>query len=67
MSRIEVLKRKIIQQYRLLPMETEYGAVCYQGAVTAGQAGPYPSLHLLPICKSPFLPKIALLVKVKVS
>ena len=46
MGRIEGLKRKIIQEYRLLPKEIEYGAVNYQGAVKADQAGPYLSLHL---------------------
>ena len=46
MNRIEGLKRKIIKEYRLLPKEIGYGAVKYQAAVKANQAGPYLSLHL---------------------
>ena len=46
MDNIEGLKRKIIQEYRLLPKEVGYGAVNYQAAVKADQAGPYLSLHL---------------------
>lgn len=46
MDRIEGLKRKIIQEYRLLPKEIGYGAVNYQAAMKASQAAPYLSLHL---------------------
>ena len=46
MDRIEGLKRKTIQEYRLLPKEIGYGAVNYQAAVKANQAGAYLSLHL---------------------
>lgn len=46
MGRIERLKRKIIQEYRLLPKEIGYGAVNYHAAVKSNQAGPYLSLHL---------------------
>lgn len=46
MDKIEGLKRTIIQEYRLIPKEIGYGAVNYQGAVKANQAGPYLSLHL---------------------
>lgn len=46
MDRIKGLKRKIVQEYQLLPKEIGYGAVNYQAAVKANQAGPYLSLHL---------------------
>ena len=46
MDKIEGLKRTIIQEYRLLPKEIGYGAVNYQSAVKANQAGQYLSLHL---------------------
>ena len=46
MDNIEKLKRKIIEEYRLLPKEISYGAVKYQAAVKANQAGPYVSLQL---------------------
>ena len=45
-DKVEGLKRKIIQEYRLLPREIGYGAINYQTALNASQAGPYLSLHL---------------------
>ena len=46
MDKVEALKRNIIREYRLLTKEIVYGAVNYQAAVRASQAGPYLSLHL---------------------
>ena len=55
MDNIEKLKRKIIEEYRLLPKEISYGAVKYQAAVKANQAGPYLSLHLFYYLQIAFL------------
>ena len=46
MDRIEELKRIIIEEGRLVPKEIGFGAIYYQAAVKAGQAGPYLILHL---------------------
>ena len=46
MDQLEKLKGNMIEEYRLVPKETAFGANQYQTAVKTGQAGPYLLLHL---------------------
>lgn len=46
MDRIEEHKQNMIKNYRSIPNEVSFGAIYYQKAVKAGQAGPYLLLHL---------------------
>ncbi len=46
MERIDELKNNMIEEYKLIPKEIQFGAVQYKAAVKAHQAGPYLLLHL---------------------
>ena len=46
LARVENIKSSLIRTYRSLPKQVSYGAIHYQSAVAAAQAGPYLLMHL---------------------
>ena len=46
LARVEGIKASLIRTYRSLPKQVSFGAIYYQSAVAAAQAGPYLLLHL---------------------
>lgn len=55
MERLEGLKTRLLREYKCLPKEVTFGAVFYQAASKAGQAGIYLLLHLHYYCQIAFL------------